>query len=274
MHRRPGCWEINVKNFKVAVALLSFLAGSAFLVSAASPPKLLAWDAVHKEIVCKPGAKSAQFAFSVTNVSPKDVIILRTPTTCGCTVAKLPEEPWVLPPGGSGQIKVTVDLTDKMGTVKKGVFVIISNAPTEMLSVQAAMCVIIPPPTGMSTQDRARNIQLAKANARAIFQGSCADCHVVPSQGRMGGDLYITMCAICHDAGERQASAVPNLRHLKKPVDFNFWKNTIANGVTNSLMPGFAKANGGPLTEAEIQSLAEYLNKTIPPSASVESARQ
>jgi mono/diheme cytochrome c family protein len=55
---------------------------------------------------------------------------------------------------------------------------------------------------------------------------------------------------------------------LKKPAGFDFWKNTIANGVTNSLMPAFATANGGPLSEAQINSLADYLDKTIPRNSS------
>jgi mono/diheme cytochrome c family protein len=233
------------------------------LQAATSSSNLLAWDSVHKEIVCQPGEKFAHFTFSVTNVSASDVVILSTATSCGCTVAKLPAQPWILKPQASGQIEVTVDLTNKVGTVKKGVFVTISNAPTETLSVTATISLLFPPPPVMSDTDRIRNVQMAKANAQAIFKGDCAACHVAPAKGKTGAALYSAMCGICHDAGLRQASMVPQLRNLKKPTGFDFWKNAIANGVTNSLMPAFAEVNGGPLTGAQINSLADYLDKSI-----------
>lgn len=236
--------------------------------AATSSGNLLAWDSVHKETVCKPGERFARFAFSVTNVSATDVVILSATTSCGCTVASLPAHPWILKPQASGQIQVTVDLANKVGTVNKAVFVTISNAPIETLSVEATVSLLIPPPPVMSDQDRIRNMQMAKANAQAIFKGDCASCHLAPAQGKTGAVLYSAMCGICHDAGIRQASMVPQLRNLKKPTGFDFWKNTIANGVTNSLMPAFAAANGGPLSEAQINSLADYLDKTIPRNSS------
>jgi mono/diheme cytochrome c family protein len=231
--------------------------------AATSSSNLLAWDSIHKETVCKPGERFARFTFSVTNVSARNVVILSASTSCGCTVAKLPAQPWILKPQASGQIQVTVDLTNKVGTVNKAVFVTISNAPLETLSVAATVSLLIPPPPVMSDEDRIRNVQMAKANALAIFKGDCASCHVAPAKGKTGAALYSAMCGICHDAGLRQASMVPQLRSLKKPTGFDFWKNTIANGVTNSLMPAFAEVNGGPLTEAQINSLAEYLDKSI-----------
>ncbi|HWD93258.1 MAG TPA: DUF1573 domain-containing protein [Verrucomicrobiae bacterium] len=245
------------------------LAFSICAARAATPgSNQLAWDSIHKETICKPGQRFAQFTFSVTNVSASDVVIPSTTTSCGCTVARLPSQPWVLKPGASGQIQVSVDLTNKVGTVKKAVFVTISNAPLETLSVTATISLLIPPPPVMSDADRIRNAQMAKANAQAIFKGDCASCHLVPGQGKTGAALYSAMCGICHDAGIRQASMVPQLRNLKKPTNFDFWKNTIANGVTNSLMPAFATANGGPLSVAQINSLADYLVKSIPPNSS------
>jgi mono/diheme cytochrome c family protein len=242
---------------------------SAYSARAATPnTNLLAWDSMHKEIVCKPGDKFAHFTFSATNISPSDVVILSTATSCGCTVAKLPAQPWILKPQASGQIQVTVDLSNKVGTVKKAVFLTISNAPTETLSVAATISLLFPSPPVMSDADRIRNMQMAKANAQAIFKGDCATCHVAPAKGKMGAALYTAACGICHDAGIRQASMVPQLGNLKKPTGFDFWKNTIANGVTNSLMPAFDVANGGPLTDAQINSLADYLDKSLPRNSS------
>jgi len=186
-------------------------------------------------------------------------------------VAKLPSQPWILKPRASGEIQVTIDLSNRMGTVKKAVFVNVSNAPTETLFVTATISLLIPPPPEMSEADRIRNVQTAKANAQAIFQGDCATCHAAPARDKMGAELYSAVCGICHDAGARQASMVPRLLQLKKPTGFSFWKKTIANGVTNSLMPAFSKTNGGPLSDAQINSLAEFLDKTVPQNPSTAS---
>lgn len=252
----------NLHRNQRTIFLLSLAAAMLFAhsIAAAQP---LAWDATAKGLTCQAGQKFAQFTFTATNVSANPVIVMGAQTTCGCTVAKLPSQPWVLAPGANGQIQVTVDLTDKVGTVGKGVMVVLSNAPPETLSVEAKISALLPPPPMMSEQDRARNTQIARANARAIFKSSCANCHIAGAKGHFGAELYAGVCGICHEAGNRQASMVPNLRQLKKPTDFNFWKNTISNGVTNSLMPAFAINNGGPLTDGQIISLAEYLDKTI-----------
>src|SRR6201999_1741359 len=102
-----------------------YLALSVCSLRAVTSSNLLTWDSVHKETVCKPGERFARFTFGVTNVSARDVVILSTATSCGCTVARLPAQPWILKPQASGQIQVTVDLTNKVGTVKKAVFVTI-----------------------------------------------------------------------------------------------------------------------------------------------------
>lgn len=244
-------------------AVLLIAAAAALPMPAFATGQPLAWDATEKSLTCKPGQKFAEFTFTATNVSPNRVIVLGAQTTCGCTVARLPAQPWVLAPKATGQIHVTVDLANKVGRVSKGIMVVLSNAAPETLSVEADISVSLPPPPMMSEQDRARNARIARANAQAVFKGACASCHATPAKGRFGGELYMAACGICHEAGSRQASMVPNLHQLKKPTDFNFWKNTIANGVTNSLMPAFAARNGGPLTDGQIISLAEYLEKTI-----------
>ena len=48
------------------------------------------------------------------------------------------------------------------------------------------------------------------------------------------------------------------------PTSFDTWKETIANGKPGTLMPGFATAKNGPLTDAQVESVARYLAQTIP----------
>jgi hypothetical protein len=101
-------------------------------------PNILAWDAVSKEYHAHPGDKSAPFSFSLTNVSTRQVVIYDTQTSCDCTVAKLPSQPWTIPSGGSGKIEATIDLSGKTGTVTNSVIVFTSQG-NRRLNVKAIL---------------------------------------------------------------------------------------------------------------------------------------
>src|SRR6185369_6409859 len=51
---------------------------------------VLMWDAKMKKRDPNPGEEKVEFTFTLTNVSPAEVVIYATETTCDCTVAKLP----------------------------------------------------------------------------------------------------------------------------------------------------------------------------------------
>src|SRR5690348_1431755 len=88
----------------------------------AAAPKvldLLVWDAQMKEQTPLPGQATADFIFSVTNPSESAVTIDRVQTSCGCTVAKLPSQPWTLAPHSNGQVSVSVNLANKSGVLFK-----------------------------------------------------------------------------------------------------------------------------------------------------------
>ena len=105
------------------------------------PENILAWDARAKTYHAKAGEESASFTFNVTNVSPAEVVIEDTSTSCGCTVAELPADPWKLSPGAHGRIQVTMDFNGQIGDVSKEVMVITSKG-NEVLTVES----IIPEP--------------------------------------------------------------------------------------------------------------------------------
>ena len=90
-------------------------------------PDILAWDAVSKEYHAKPSETIAPFSFSLTNVSPRSVVIYDTSTSCDCTVAKLPSTPWMIPSGGTGTMYATVELPNKGGVVETHVIVFTSQ---------------------------------------------------------------------------------------------------------------------------------------------------
>ena len=83
---------------------------------------------------------------------------------------------------------------------------------------------------------------------------------------KLGQDLYSAVCGICHEAAHR-ATFVPDLHHLKEPTSAEFWRNWINNGKPGTLMPAFAKSEGGILSDEQIDSLTQHLTATIPAHA-------
>jgi len=224
------------------------------------PPTILAWDAELKENTVKAGEPNVQYVFNFTNVSSGEVTINHVQTSCGCTVAQLPTIPWKLAPGTNGAIPVVMNLLGRSGMVFKTITVN-TDKGYKMLTIKTT---ILPQPvTPMTADQRARNQELAKTDRQAVFKGDCARCHVQPAIGKFGKDLYDAACGICHDA-EHRATIVPDLHAIKQETNAEFWRNWIVNGKEGSLMPAFAFQKGGPLSDPQIATLVDYLNKTIP----------
>ena len=222
----------------------------------------LVWDSTSKETNAAADAGNAHFVFSFTNVSAGNVVILNVRTSCGCTTAQLPPLPWIIPAGTNGQIGANVNFAGKSGMLLKTMTVTSDKGfQTLMLKIT-----ILPPvvPT-QSEADRARALEMAKADRQAVFRGDCATCHVKPGEGKYGKALYDAVCAICHE-GKDRSTMVPDLHNIKTPTNVDFWQTWIAHGRAGSLMPAFSTADGGPLSDMQIVSLAGYLNMTIPSS--------
>jgi mono/diheme cytochrome c family protein len=100
------------------------------------------------------------------------------------------------------------------------------------------------------------------ADRQAIFKGDCVKCHVDKGVGKMGAELYAADCGICHDA-EHRAAMVPDLKVPRSPRDLAFWQKWIMEGKPGTMMPAFAQAHGGPLTQEQIDSLTLYLYQTM-----------
>ncbi|MGD0351608.1 MAG: DUF1573 domain-containing protein [Verrucomicrobiota bacterium] len=196
----------------------------------------------------------------ITNfITPMPVTILSVRPSCGCTTAELPPLPWVIAHGTNGQIRLTVNLAGKSGTLIKTV-----NVSTDKGSKTLMLRINILPPVipKMTEEERARGIAAAKIDRQAVFHGDCAQCHIRNIQGKYGKALFDSVCAICHEA-EHRADMVPDLHNLKTQTNDEFWRTWIAHGKPGSLMPAFATSEGGPLTDMQIASLAAYLNVAI-----------
>lgn len=221
-----------------------------------NPADQLTWDSMLREHTAQPGEKETEFTFKATNETAAPIVVTNIRTSCGCTVARMPNLPWEFAPGAEGSLPVTLNFAGKRGTITKSITVT-SSAGIQRLLVR----VDIPMendgtlPTGM----RSENLKIAAADRQAVFKGECADCHVKPTIGKMGRELYDTACGICHDA-EHRAVMVTDLTARKHVLNEDYWRYWIAIGRPNSLMPAFSKLAGGPLTDAQVESLVEFLS--------------
>lgn len=220
--------------------------------AAASP---LVWDAMQKTLHPKPGVGMGEFDFTVTNTGRKPVTIEEIRPTCGCTVAEMPHDPWVLAPGASGSFVGTIDFRGKEGTVTKALFV------TSTVGMQTLQ-VVVQIPT-LDDAQRKRNQAIAQANRQAVFHGDCAKCHLTPAIGRSGAELFMAACGVCH-LSERRASMVPDLLTARQHRDAKFWRQWISEGKKGTLMPAWSKQHGGPLTRAQIESLVTFAMQNLP----------
>lgn len=210
----------------------------------------LKWDEMQQTKPAKYGDGAVEFHFSVTNTSQEESVkILEVRPSCGCTVADLPSTPWVLPPGGKGSFRATVDVRGRRGHFSKTMLV----ASTVGAQILGLTVEIEDPPV----RSRTENLQLAATDRQAVFHGTCYSCHVEPIGGKQGEKLFQAACAICHEA-EPRASMVPDLSVAKERRDADFWRRWISEGKEQTLMPAFHEKHDGPLSTAQVESLVEY----------------
>ena len=197
----------------------------------------------------------------VTNsITPIPVVITDVHPSCGCTTAQLPPVPWTLLPGTNSKIGATVNLAGKFGTIVKTVHVATDLGARDLIIQITILPAVVPK---LTDAEMARQMAVAKVDRQAVFKNDCATCHMNPGQYKYGKDLFEADCGICHEA-EHRASMVPDLHTLKVPTNQEFWRTWIAHGKPGTFMPAFATADGGPLSDMQIASLAAYLSATIP----------
>lgn len=235
------------------------------VAQAAVVPSGLSWLAELKEQRAGMGEDKIHFSFQFTNATPAEIVIKSARSSCFCTVAKLPQEPWPIAAGATGAIEVDMDLRGKRGTVEKPITVETSQG-THVLRAR----VHIPEGSRLGGKDgplvseRLVNMQAALQDRQVVFKNAdCAKCHAEPAKGKTDGEqLYAAVCASCHDSPNR-APMVPDLRNLSHPTDATHWRKWIAGDMPGTLMPQFAASKGGPLDDSQIEALVRYLNRTI-----------
>lgn len=228
------------------------------------PDGVIAWDALLKAVDATNEQESVKFNFVFTNITPGLVTILSVHPSCGCTTAELPPVPWAVPAGQGGEIKLTVNLQGKTGTLFKQVNIITDKGSKNLM---LRINVLPPPKIEMTEAQRAAGVAAAKVDRQAVFKGDCASCHLKKVEGKYGQQLFAALCSICHEA-EHRAEMVPDLANLNVPTNEEFWRAWVSFGKPGTLMPAFAKSQGGPLNDLQIASLAAYLNAIHPSKAS------
>ena len=214
----------------------------------------VSWTPTPIEYNAKPGDTNAVFSIGVTNNSATQVLIKSVRSSCGCTIARLPADPWPLEPKGKGEITVTVDLRGKCGTLNK-LLVIDTSVGFKFFTMK----INIPlPEKAADARAREQNLLAAMGDRQAIFKGDCARCHVTPGRGKQGKALYDAMCGICHDVPSR-ATMVPDLKKSKQTTNRTYWHTWTAKGKSGTLMPAFTQDEGGPLTGDEVNSIVDYI---------------
>lgn len=218
-------------------------------------PNPLIWDSNRKVQRAGPGQVVADYVFTVVNSGDHPVEIKALLPACGCTLVTMPTSPWILGPGESGSFVAQLEFADKQGVMAKTIQVASSHG-TQTLTI------VIEVPESDEILRR-KNQELAQLNRQSVFQGDCARCHAEPIAGKVGKDLYPGACGICHLAPAR-APMVPDLRIARTRRDAAYWRKWITEGKEGTLMPGFAAAHGGPLTEEQIESLIVYALANLP----------
>ncbi len=256
-------------KIRIHLLFLAWLAGiaSAFaevsVAQVASPSMTstnpLAWDAMEKFAKKEEMNQGASFVFWVTNTSSSSASILHTESSCDCTVAKMPSQPWILKPGETGSLGVKMNLLGRHGRVTKEIFVGTSHGG-QVLKVHADIPLT---PAPFNVSPRQRDMMAAQKDRQAVFSGSCAACHASPAAGRTGASLFSKTCGICHISDHR-AAMVPDLAALKHPTDADYWRRWITHGKEATLMPAFAKSAGGILDSLQIESLVAFLVTNYP----------
>ncbi len=224
---------------------------------------ILTWDSLGKRHQSAPDELDVGFEFRFENETNKEVRITRAFTSCGCTVAKLPATPWIIKPGQKGSIPIIMDMRGKSGIIIKDTTIVTNLGSITLTTKVSVSAANIPAGRTRSPEERAANLKLAAKNRQAIFQGKCVECHVVPTIGKRGRQLYSTACGICHEAKNR-ASFVPDLRTLAVGKDQQYWEQWIAESKPNTLMPAFSKLRGGTLDSNQIRTLVAYLTRIYP----------
>lgn len=197
-----------------------------------------------------------QYEFDFANDGDETLEIKNVQTSCGCTAATVGDKD-EYKPGEKGKIRITFNSNGKVGIIEKTVLVESNDKANDQIILTVRFDVALP-----SDEQKKHMTMMA---GQSIFEGVCVDCHVTKGIGKIGKELYDADCAICHgDVKDHKPHGPIDKNTAVKYTDDEL-VNYIKNGSpTNpTMMPGFHKDAGGPLTTDEIMTLLAYIRSDL-----------
>ncbi len=190
--------------------------------------------------------------FLLYNVGGKPLKIHKVDTSCGCTVVNVTKD--IVMPGEFAKLKVTLDTSIKLGKTKKKITVFSNDPQTPELVLHLKGTVI---------HQMKGHEKIAVKDPLVLFKGECVTCHVDRGRGKVGKDLFIADCSMCHGMqGEGVPDIAPSLLEgdYHDPKFMDLMRKYVAEGSPHTpQMPPFSEHKGGPLNDAEIDSLMNFL---------------
>jgi len=246
-------WEIS-RTVLALATIIWLLGGQAAALAAEAPQATVdgprfAFDhrAHHFGKVTQGKIVTHQFPFS--NVGNAPLVIDDVSTPCGCT-AVLPDKS-TLAPGESSYIEVNYDSSARSGEVTRIITVLSNDALEPELTLDVTATVDASMHAGFEA-------------GIDLFGPKCGKCHAVPNMGKMGQELYETACWFCHGTF-REGNTATALTAYPKQAE-TYLRHIITDGRPGTEMPGFGHAKGGPLDDAQIESLIEVLHQEPAPA--------
>jgi len=197
-----------------------------------------------------------QYEFEFTNEGDAPLEITNVQTSCGCTAATVGEKNEYAP-GEKGKIRITFNSNGKMGHVEKTVLVQSNDKVNDQIILGMSFDIKLP-----SEEEKKHMMVMAGAS---IFEGVCADCHVTKGIGKIGKELYDADCGICHGEAKDHKPHGPIDKNTAVKYTDDELMNYIKNGSPNqpTMMPGFHKDAGGPLTTEDIMTIIAYVRSDL-----------
>jgi mono/diheme cytochrome c family protein len=208
------------------------------------------------------GDRAVEHVFTVRNDGNKPLVITRVMTSCGCTAAMM--ESSVIDPGKTGRLRISFNPKGQKGAATRTVTVFSNDPANESFRIKVSVNVV---EAGEEGKPDKTPVRAHEKKGKLVFSSECLACHGPRKARDTGLTLYASACAACHGAagtgvriaGERIAPHL-SLRTMTVKTVAGI-RQVIAAGTGSPAMPGFGKEYGGPLANAQVDSLVDLIIK-------------